>query len=59
MKYNKILETFGNFLLLSDFPAGILQSGFYTRGGPRYTNYATIGFIIAHEMTHGFDDMVR
>lgn len=41
------------------FPAGILQGGFYTQGGPRYSNYAAIGFIIAHEMTHGFDDMGR
>lgn len=41
------------------FPAGILQGGFFINSGPRYSNYAGIGFIIAHEMTHGFDDMGR
>lgn len=38
------------------FPAGILQFPFFNRGAPAYVNYAMIGTVISHEITHGFDD---
>lgn len=38
------------------FPAGILQPPFYFQHGDDAVNYGAIGFVIGHEMTHGFDD---
>lgn len=38
------------------FPAGILQPPFYTQGADDAVNYGAIGYVIGHEMTHGFDD---
>jgi putative endopeptidase len=38
------------------FPAGILQPPFYFQHGDDAVNYGGIGFVIGHEMTHGFDD---
>ncbi len=38
------------------FPAGILQPPFYFQNGDDAVNYGGIGFVIGHEMTHGFDD---
>ena len=38
------------------FPAGILQAPFYSSNQTRGENLGGIGAVIAHEMTHGFDD---
>src|SRR5215204_1892328 len=38
------------------FPAGILQSPFFSEKADDAFNYGGIGAVIGHEMTHGFDD---
>jgi putative endopeptidase len=38
------------------FPAGILQPPFYDKNASDAVNYGHIGTVVAHELTHGFDD---
>jgi len=38
------------------FPAAILQPPFFTLGGDAAQNYGSMGSVIAHEISHGFDD---
>jgi len=37
------------------FPAGFLQAPFFRLGADAPVNYGAIGYVIGHEMTHGFD----
>lgn len=55
-----VVNAFYNSLENSiQFPAGILQHNFFSNDRPRYMNYGAIGFVIGHEITHGFDDQGR
>lgn len=38
------------------FPAGIMQPPFFDNNAEDAVNYGTIGMVIGHEFTHGFDD---
>ncbi|CAF3665615.1 unnamed protein product [Rotaria socialis] len=48
-------------ILLNDItiPAAFLQKPLFSNNLPKYINYGGIGFVIGHEMVHGFDDDAR
>ena len=41
------------------FPAAILQPPFFNMDGDDAVNFAAMGAVTGHEMTHAFDDKVR
>lgn len=45
--------------VITEFPAGIMQGFFFNISRPKYINYANLGSIVGHEITHGFDDSGR
>jgi putative endopeptidase len=42
-----------------NFPAGILQSPFFSPDATDAENYGHTGAVVGHELTHGFDDQGR
>jgi putative endopeptidase len=42
-----------------DITAAIVQPPFYTPGADAAVNYCTVGAVIGHELTHGFDSFGR
>jgi predicted metalloendopeptidase len=42
-----------------EIPAAFLQPPFYTPAADAAVNYCTLGAVIGHEITHGFDSMGR
>jgi len=41
------------------FPAGILQPPMWSAAAPEAVNHGAVGFVVGHELTHGFDDQGR
>jgi putative endopeptidase len=41
------------------FPAAILQPPFFDANADAAVNYGSLGAVVGHEMTHGFDDQGR
>lgn len=46
-------------LLPSSFPAGILESPMYSIRLPALFRHARLGYVVGHEITHGFDNSGR
>ena len=42
-----------------EIPSGILSSPLFDSNVPNYLNYGALGYIIGHEITHGFDTSGR
>ena len=41
------------------FPAGVLQSPFFSIDYPRSLNFGAMGVVMGHELSHAFDDQGR
>ncbi len=41
------------------FPAGLIQKPFFDKNQGMFKNYGAIGYIIGHEIIHGYDDQGR
>jgi predicted metalloendopeptidase len=41
------------------FPAAILQAPFFDPRADEAVNFGSLGAVVGHEMTHGFDDQVN
>ncbi|SYV93342.1 Neutral endopeptidase, partial [Mycoplasmopsis synoviae] len=50
---NAYFNAFGNHIV---FPAAILNGEFYNLKNSRSENYGGIGAVIAHEISHAFDN---
>lgn len=59
LKYCNGLNNSNCNSLRTVIPAAILQDRFFSTSGPNYVNYASIGTLVGHEITHGFDDQGR
>lgn len=58
--YGKIANVNAFYRVLENtivFPAAILQDAVFSVERPQYINYGALGFVVGHEMTHGFDDL--
>ncbi|XP_031344642.1 neprilysin-2-like isoform X2 [Photinus pyralis] len=61
-EFGNVVNVNGHYVRQSNIiklPAAILQGVFFSTDRPRYMNYGGIGFIIGHEITHGFDNTGR
>lgn len=46
-------------LFFVEFPIAILQEIYFSADRPQYINYASLGYVVGHEITHGFDNKGR
>lgn len=44
------------YLTYIDIPTGIIRPPFFDATRPYVMNYAQLGMVIGHELTHGFDN---